>query len=84
MRLLLLIPILMLGACTKPEVTLPTAWARADGKSINSELLDIDILDCRDETQSIDGTANGKVDKTAVVGDFVNCMREHGYIQTNG
>jgi hypothetical protein len=81
MRLLLIISILMLGACTGPGVTLPTAWARADGQSTNPELLSIDIQDCRDETQSLDGTTSGKVDKSAVVGDFVSCMREHGYVQ---
>ncbi len=81
MRLLLLISILMLGACAGPGVKLPTAWARADGQPTDSEVLNIDILDCRDETQSLDGTASGKVDKSAVVGDFVSCMREHGYVQ---
>lgn len=81
MRLLLLISILMLGACAGPGVTLPTAWARADGQPTNPELLNIDVLDCKDETQNLDGMVNGKVDKIAVVGDFVSCMREHGYIQ---
>lgn len=81
-RLLLLISMLMLGACASPGVvTLPTAWGRADGQPTNSELLNIDTLDCRDKTQSLDGTASGKVDKSAVVDDFVSCMRDHGYVQ---
>jgi hypothetical protein len=80
MRLLLLISILMLGACATPGATLPTAWARADGRPVNSGLLDIDTLDCKDEI-----TTSGKVDKggysQAMVDDFVSCMRDHGYLQ---
>jgi hypothetical protein len=87
MRALLLISILMLGACAK-EPTLPTAWARANGRPVNSALLDIDSLDCKDEAQRPDGAANGKADKgdysRAVVNDFVSCMREHGYVQIKG
>ena len=84
MRVLLLILILMLGGCAKP-LTLPAAWARADGQPVNSGLLDIDSLDCKDGVQRPDGAARGKVDKggysQAVVDDFVSCMREHGYVQ---
>jgi hypothetical protein len=80
MRLLLLTSILMLGGCAG-QATLPTAWARADGQPVVSELLDIDSLDCKDEMQSLDGAASGKVDKKAMVDDFVSCMREHGYVQ---
>jgi hypothetical protein len=80
MRSLLLISILMLGACAGPGATLPTAWARADGQPVNSDLLDIDHLDCKDEM-----AANGKSDNggysQAMVDDFVSCMREHGYVQ---
>ena len=81
MRLLLLIPILMLGACARP--TLPTAWARADGQPVNSALLDIDSLNCRDEIQNPDAAPGGEADKRgqAMVKDFVGCMREHGYVQ---
>jgi hypothetical protein len=76
MRLLLLASILTLGACAE-QATLPTAWARADGQSVNSRLLDIDSLDCKDEL-----AASGKADKgQAMVDDFVGCMREHGYVQ---
>jgi hypothetical protein len=81
MRLLLLSSILMLAACAGPGVTLPTAWARADGRPTNSDLLNIDILDCKDETQDLYKTTSGKVDKSAVVGDFVSCMRDRGYVQ---
>lgn len=81
MRLLLLSLILMVGACTESRVTLPTAWVHADGRPVSSALLDIDTQDCRDEIQRLDGEANGKVDKGAVVDDFVSCMREHGYLQ---
>jgi hypothetical protein len=78
-RALLLISILMLGACTRqPDATLPSAWARTDGQPVNSGLLEIAGLDCRDEMQSADGASRGPVDK--VVGDFVSCMREHGYV----
>jgi hypothetical protein len=84
MRSPLVILILMLGACAK-QPTLPTAWTRADGRPVNSALLDIDSLDCKDETQRPDGAAHGKADKSghsqAVVDDFVSCMREHGYVQ---
>jgi hypothetical protein len=81
MRLLLFIPLLTFTACAGPGATLPTAWARADGQPVNTGLLDIDNLDCRDEI-----AAGGKVDKSgysqAAVDDFVGCMREHGYVQT--
>jgi hypothetical protein len=84
MRALLLILILMLGACAK-EAKLPTAWSRADGHPINSGLLDIDSLDCKDETQKPDGAASGNAEKSgkshAMVDNFVSCMRERGYVQ---
>ncbi len=84
MRVLLLISILTLGACAK-QPTLPTAWARADGQPVNSGLLDIDSLNCKDEMQRPDGAARDKADKRgysrAMVDDFVSCMREHGYVQ---
>lgn len=82
MRWLLLISILTLGACAGRGVSLPTAWIRADGQPTNSALLNIDILDCKDETQDVNETGHGKVDKSAVVDDFVGCMRDHGYVQT--
>jgi hypothetical protein len=87
MRLLLLISILMLGACAgQPRAALPTAWARADGHPVNSGLLEIDSLDCKDEMPKTDAAARGKADKDgygrAMVDDFVSCMREHGYVQT--
>jgi hypothetical protein len=81
MRWLLLISVVMLGACAGPGVALPTAWARTDRQPVNSELLHFDILDCKDETQDVNEAAGGKVDKSAVVGDFVGCMRERGYVQ---
>ncbi|HZC58111.1 MAG TPA: hypothetical protein VE396_19005 [Xanthobacteraceae bacterium] len=84
MRVLLLISILMLGACTS-QPTLPTAWARADGQPAIAGLLDIASLDCKDEMQSPDGAARGNADKSgshrAAVDDFVSCMRAHGYVQ---
>ena len=84
MRALLLISILMLGACAK-EPTLPTAWARADGRPVNSGLLDIASLDCKDELQSSDETPHGNAKKggysQAMVDDFVSCMRARGYVQ---
>jgi hypothetical protein len=83
---LLVVVILLLGACAKqPEAALPAAWARADGRPVNSGLLDIDSLNCRDEMQSPDGTARSSADKNdysrARVDDFVGCMRAHGYVQ---
>jgi hypothetical protein len=86
MRARLFILIFVLGACTRePGTTLPAAWARADGQSVSSALLDIDSLDCRDGIQKPDGTAGGKADKAgysrAMVDDFVSCMRERGYVQ---
>jgi hypothetical protein len=89
MRAPLLISILMLsvlGACAKQQgTTLPTAWARADGQPVNSALLDIDSLDCKDGMQRPDGAIRGEADKDervrAMVDDFVGCMREHGYLQ---
>ncbi len=81
MRFLLLISILMLGACAERGKPLPTAWIRTDGRPANSGLLDIDSLDCKDEL-----AASGKVDdggsySQAMVDNFVSCMREHGYVQ---
>jgi hypothetical protein len=86
MRVLLLIPVLMLGACAKqPGVTLPTGWARVDGQPINSGLLDIDNLDCTDEIRKPDGAAGGNPtrgsDSRAMVDNFVSCMKERGYVQ---
>jgi hypothetical protein len=76
MRLFLLVSVLTLGACAE-QATLPTAWARTDGQSVNSQLLDIDSLDCKDELAD-----RGKADKgQAMVDDYVTCMREHGYVQ---
>jgi hypothetical protein len=76
----------MLGACTRQQkAILPTAWTRADGQPVNSALLDIDSLDCRDGIQKPDGAAGGKAskggDNRAMVDDFVSCMRERGYVQ---
>ncbi len=86
MRVLLLISVLMLCACTRqPGTTLPTAWARTDGQPLSSALLDIDSLDCRDEMQKPDGASGGKANKDgdsrAMVEDFVSCMRGRGYVQ---
>jgi hypothetical protein len=81
MRWLLLISILLLGACAGNDMTLPTAWVRADRQPTNSELLNIDILYCKDETQDVNEATVGKVEKSAVVGDFVSCMRDRGYVQ---
>ncbi len=86
MRLLLLISVLMLGACTgQTGATRPTAWARADGQAVNSGLLDIDSLDCKDEMEKPDGAIRGKADKDAdsraMADDFVSCMRGRGYVQ---
>ena len=68
-----------------PAATLPTAWARADGKPVNSGLLDIDTLDCKDGIQKPDGAissnANKAGDSRAMVDDFVSCMRARGYVQ---
>ena len=84
-----LFAILLLGACAgKQEAILPTKWARADGQPVSSGLLDIDTLKCRDEMQTPDKAAHGKLDKDAyiqaMVEDFARCMRDHGYIQTKG
>jgi hypothetical protein len=90
MRVFLLISILMLGACAeRPAATLPTAWARADGRPVNAGLLDIDSLDCKDGIQKPDGADHGKADKGAetraidrtMVDDFASCMRQRGYVQ---
>jgi hypothetical protein len=80
MRVLLLISILMLGACARQpeEALLPMSWARADRQPVNSALLDIDLIGCKDEMQGPDGATRGKAD---MVDDFVSCMREHGYVQ---
>jgi hypothetical protein len=86
MRVLLLISILMLGACTRQsEATLPTAWARADGQPVVAGLLDIASVDCKDEIQNPEGTARGNAHtggySQAMVDGFVSCMRERGYVQ---
>jgi hypothetical protein len=87
MRALLLISLLMLGACAK-EAKLPTAWARTDGRPVNSALLDIDSLDCKDEAQKPDPASSGNGEKSgkgqAMVDSFVSCMRERGYVQIKG
>src|SRR5215469_11657553 len=82
MRVLLLISLLLLGACSRPP-TLPTAWARADGQPVVSGLLDIATLDCKDEVQSPDAGAGGNASLSGrvMVDHFVGCMREHGYVQ---
>ncbi len=86
MRLSLFVAILLLGACARqPEAALPTAWTRADGRPMNSALLDIDSISCRDDMQTADGTAHDSVDKKgysrAMVDDFISCMRARGYVQ---
>ena len=85
MRLLLFVAILMLGACAR-EAKLPTAWARADGRPINSALLDIDSLDCKDEAQRPDEPPSGNEQKSgkgqAMADNYVRCMRERGYVQS--
>jgi queuine/archaeosine tRNA-ribosyltransferase len=86
MRVLFLIPILALAACTRqPDAALPTAWARVDGQPVVSGLLDIASLDCKDDMQSGDGAVRGNTDRSsysrAMVDHFVSCMREHGYVQ---
>ena len=85
-RSALLILVLMLGACAGRSGTpLPTTWVRADGQPINSGLLDIDTIGCRDEILTSDSAARGKADKgdysQAMVDGFVSCMRQHGYVQ---
>ena len=81
MRGLLVFLVLMLGACARePDATLPAAWARADGRPVVSGLLDIAVLDCKDELQNAEGAARGNSDK--VVSDFVSCMRAQGYVQS--
>jgi hypothetical protein len=80
MRALLFIAILMLGACAR-QAPLPTAWARADGHPVNSGLLDIDSLDCKDQAQKPDGAARSNAGNQATVDDFVSCMRGRGYVQ---
>jgi hypothetical protein len=77
MRVLFLISILILGACTNQRgAALPTAWARADGQPVNSGLLDIDSLDCKDGIQKPEGANSSKADKAgdsrAMVDDFVS------------
>ena len=83
MRVLLLISVLMLGACAQ-EPELPKAWARADGRPVVSGLLDIATLDCKDEIRKPDETG-GNPDKGSdgrtAVDHYVGCMREHGYVQ---
>ena len=85
MRVLILISILMIGACgmQPPREALPTTWARADGQPINSGLLDIDSLACKDEMQSPDEASRNTADKgnyNRAMVDFVSCMRGHGYV----
>jgi hypothetical protein len=86
MRVLLLISIFMLGACTRQsEATLPTAWARADGRPVVAGLLDIASVDCKDDIRKPEGT-DGRNAHTggysqAMVDGFVSCMRERGYVQ---
>jgi len=79
--------ILLLCACAgQKEATLPTKWARADGQPVNSGLLDIDTLNCKDRMQTPDKMPQGKPDKDAyiqaMVEDFLKCMRDRGYVQT--
>ncbi len=86
MRVPSLVVILMLGACARqPEATIPTAWTRADGQPMNSALLDIDSISCRDDVQTTDGAAHDSADKKsysrAMVDDFISCMRARGYVQ---
>jgi hypothetical protein len=86
MRVALLILVLMLGACAgRSGKPLPTSWVRADSQPINSGLLDIDTIGCRDEILTSDSAARGKADKgdysQAMVDGFVSCMRLHGYVQ---
>jgi len=83
MRALLLVSVLMLGACAR-EPELPKAWARADGRPVVSGLLDIATLDCRDEMQKPDeaaGDPDKSSDSRGPVAHYVSCMREHGYVQ---
>jgi hypothetical protein len=83
MRVLLLISVLMLGACAQ-EPELPKEWARADGRPVVSGLLDIATLDCKDEVRKPDdavGSPDKGGDGRGVVAHYVSCMREHGYIQ---
>ena len=77
MRALLLVSVLMLGACAR-EPELPNAWARADGRPVVSGLLDIATLDCKDEMRKPDETGG---DSRGPVAHYVSCMREHGYVQ---
>jgi hypothetical protein len=86
MRVLLLISALMLGACAGQSRTpLPMSWVRADRQPVNSGLLDIDTIGCRDEMLTPDSAARGRADKgdysQAMVDDFVSCMKQHGYLQ---
>jgi hypothetical protein len=90
MRLLLLVPVLLLGACAQ-EPKLPKAWARADGRPVVSGLLDIATLDCKDEVKKPAedsdnlGETTGSLGKSGngrdVVENYVSCMRGHGYVQ---
>ncbi len=83
MRALLLLSLLTLCACAS-QPTLPTAWARADGRPVVSGLVDIASLDCKDEMQRPDGAGpmgGNKADSRAMLDHFVSCMREHGYVQ---
>lgn len=83
MRVLLLISMLALGACAGgKQATLPTAWARVDGQPVNSALMDIDSLDCKDGMPAPDGAAGEKAANRAMVDDFVSCMRGRGYVQS--
>jgi hypothetical protein len=83
MRLLLLVSVLILGACAQ-EPKVPTAWARADGRPVVSGLLDIATTDCKDEVRKPDetgGDPDKPSDKRGPVDHYVSCMREHGYVQ---
>jgi hypothetical protein len=83
MRVLLLVSVLMLGACAQ-ELELPKAWARVDGRPVVSGLLDIATLDCKDEIRKPDdpgGNADKSSDSRGPVAHYVSCMREHGYVQ---
>jgi hypothetical protein len=86
MRVHLLISALILGACAGQSRTpLPKSWVRADRQPVNSGLLDIDTIGCRDEMLTPDSAARGRADKgdysQAMVDDFVSCMKQHGYLQ---
>ena len=83
MRALLLVSVLMLGACAQ-EPELPKAWARTDGRPVVSGLLDIATLDCKDEMRKPDdfgGNPDKISDGRGPIDHYVSCMRERGYVQ---